>query len=271
MSNPIKWCDETLNVVVGCSPVSEGCANCYAARMASRFREVGEQFEGLVGEFIEAEAGYTNGPFNGTVRFKPERLEKPFKWKKPRRIFVTSMGDLWHKEVTNEQIAAVFNVIAATPYHIYLDLTKRPARRSEWFKWVKENSGHVCAKFPSIKVSIQFCEEWPPPNYWYGVSVENQRTANERIPVLLQTPASKRFVSLEPCLGPVDLTDIVTLDFVIVGAETGPGKRPMDLDWARSVRDQCESAGVHFWFKKDSDGNETLDGVEHHPEFWRRK
>jgi protein gp37 len=112
--------------------------------------------------------------------------------------------------------------------------------------------------------------QWPPPNYWAGVSVENQITANERIPLLIRTPAAKRFVSFEPAIGWVEFyREIFDLDLVIVGAETGPGKRPMDLDWARSVRDQCAAAGVPFWFKKDSYGNETLDGVTHHPEFWR--
>lgn len=286
MSNPIKWCNETWNPVVGCSPVSAGCYNCYAARMAGRFCEKGEPFEGLIGR----------EGWNGTVRFRYERLGKPFRWRKPRRIFVTSMGDLWHQSVTDEQIAAVMAVIATTPDHIYMDLTKRPDRRLEWSRWsdcwfdglnTVENiydattRNNVLSNWLKHNMSVNYPKSFPS-NYWAGVSVENQITANERIPSLIYTPAAKRFISFEPCLGPARFDEINfledwlrdslcggTIDLVIVGAETHSGKRPMDLNWARSVRDQCSAAGVPFWFKQDSDGNETLDGVEHHPEFWR--
>lgn len=328
MSNPIKWCDETLNVTVGCSPVSSGCDNCYAARMASRFRNEGEQFWGLTGEFFDEcdESGYSKGPFNGTVDFHPERLEKPFHWKRPRRIFVNSMGDLFHERVTNEQIAAVLGVIAATPRHTYMILTKRPERMVEWFQWIREYGANVpflvgeeippgasgeaaaCVMsnttdpdlnpIPINEFIVGVHQPWPLPNLWLGVSVEDQPTADVRLAQLFKCPSAKYFVSYEPGIGPVDFNDLTVeikdnwehhidalwcdenpedcgeygghvLDLVICGAETGPGKRPMNLDWARSVRDQCAASGVPFWFKKDSDGNETLDGVEHKPEFWK--
>jgi len=262
--------------------------------MASRFRQEGEEFAGLTGKdecncgyYCDCD-GYSKGPFNGTVKFKPNRLEKPFHWKKPRRIFVTSMGDLWHPSVTREQRAAVFGVICSTP-HIYLDLTKRPENRLEWFsekrtteQWMEWLRLHMNDNGIKGKPN----SSWPPPNYWSGVSVEDQKTADDRIPLLLHTSAAKRFVSYEPALGPLNFSSIqdgrtrpmefsarylpfAAMSLIICGAETGPHKRPMSLDWARSVRDQCKAAGVHFWFKKDSYGNETLDGVDHHPEFWR--
>jgi protein gp37 len=271
--------------------------------MASRFSKPGEQFEGLA---------TTNGSWSGEVRFYPERLEKPFRWRAPRRIFVNSMSDLFHSGVTNEQIAAVFGVIASTPRHQYFILTKRPERMVEWFRvertpaqWMEwfllylRHNGINSSHF-SFNVNL-FSEnpQWPLPNLWLGVSVEDQPTADERIPLLFRVPATKRFVSYEPgidwvrfknqwlgicpeCDGTLevcrhskiaccpDCSHLCSrLDLVICGAETGPRKRPLDLDWARSVRDQCSASGVPFWFKKDSDGNETLDEVEHHPGFWK--
>lgn len=310
MPNKILWCNETLNVVVGCSPVSAGCDNCYAARMASRFSGMGEQFQGLT---LPSFGKYT---WSGDIEFHAERLGKPFRWKKPRRIFITSLGDLWHPSISNEQIAAVFGVIAACPQHIFMDLTKRPDRRLEWFDWIGKigirlsrivltnpsvcgPESSVCAMYSKKHMAqtspidrfLTACEfpPWPPTNYWCGVSVEDQRTADERIPLLLQTPAEKHFVSYEPAIEGVDFDkwigfeneyktrigcnsnerSIGKISLIITGAETGPHKRPMDLDWARSVRDQCAAACVPFWFKKDSYGNEVLDGMEHHPEFWK--
>lgn len=304
MSNKIGWCTDTLNPVVGCSPVSEGCNNCYAARMASRFCKTGEPFNGLVQRGFEIPPnGKCNPQFLNKTRFYPDLLEKPFHWKKTRRIFITSMGDLWHPSVTNEEIAEVFGVIAECPQHIFLDLTKRPERRLEWFDWLKISRTPFDHEY-KIYLSIGNIFEKPLPNYWCGVSVENQKTADDRIPLLLQTPAAKRFMSYEPALEEIWIFEYFRslksnhvpkgphgrnlpcptrnksefgewcscgIDMVICGAETGPHKRHMNLDWARSVRDQCAASGVHFWFKKDSDGNETLDVVEHHPEFWSDK
>jgi protein gp37 len=312
MSSKIGWCDTTWNPVVGCSKVSAGCDNCYAKAMLNRFPEL-------------SGVGYGSGDGMGIgwdekAHFFPKKLKIPFQWKKPRRIFVCSMGDLFHESVTNEQIAAVFGVIAACPQHQFLVLTKRQGRaleifiESEYtddspeafrqmiaehmsfsqpgecihnfisdmgFKWESEQVGDY-GRIELLGYSDFYAKDihWPLPNLWLGVSVEDQKTADERIPLLLQIPAAKRFVSYEPALGPVNIgiasfdgsesfSRIGGLSLVITGSETGPHKRPMDLDWARSVRDQCKASNVPFWFKKDSQGNETLDGVEHHPEFWK--
>jgi protein gp37 len=292
MSNPIQWCDQTLNPVVGCSPVSTGCDHCYAARMASRFCQPGEQFDGLVGKFSEDDAAYVGDKFNGSIRFYPDRLEKLFKWRKPRRIFLSSMGDLFHEGVTNEQIAAAFGVVAATPRHTYMILTKRPERMAEWFKWLDSQK----SKWPDPKEQMQcdwrihmlaqaawdvthydgeigLPEEFPISNLWIGVSVEDQPIADVRLEPLFQCPAAHYFISYEPALGDVFIDDemLQRLSLVICGAETGPKRRLFNVDWARKMMHACEGNNVPFWFKKDSNGNETLDGVEHKPHFWKDK
>lgn len=243
MPTKIPWTDETWNPVSGCSPISAGCKNCYANRMSKR----------LAGRF-----GYPPAPRNFDVTFHPDKLDQPLHWKKPRRIFPCSMGDLFHEDVPDEWIDRVFDVIQSAWWHTFQILTKRPERALEW-----------CCQSGRM----------PLPNVWLGVTAENQEQANKRILILLQIPAAVRFVSVEPMLSEVNLTNQPwwdhrpeydywkavypwarkTLDWVIVGAETGPGKRPMNLDWARSVRDQCVRAGIPFFFKKDSEGWQTLD------------
>lgn len=225
MSTKIEWTDETWNPITGCTPTSEGCQNCYAKRMATRLR----------GRY-----GYPkDNPFK--VTFHPDRLAQPLKWKKPRRIFVCSMGDLFHKSVPNLTIDLIWEKMKKCPKHTFLILTKRPERLLKDY----DNSD-------------------PLPNVWLGVTAENQARADERIPMLLQIPAAVRFVSLEPLLGPVDFTDrpldpestmgewsdLDQLNWVIVGGESGPGARRMRIDWVRSVRDQCQEAGVPFFFKQ---------------------
>lgn len=298
----IEWCDATWNPVVGCSKVSAGCANCYAVDMAARFCKHGQPFHGTVvtAEQIRLERymeGHiqrepTRSKWTGLTVFKPHKLEQPLHWRKPRKIFVCSMGDLFHDSITNEQIAAIFGVMASCPQHTFIVLTKRPQRALEWFEWfLRVGCGDLHRR---LQVREDFTVIWPLQNVWLGVSIEDQQTAEERIPILLQIPAAKRFVSAEPLLGEVDLTDLVTidgdwedhrdslfcdvdpeddsgpggwngacLDWVICGSETGPGKRRMNLNWARSLRDQCAEAGVPFFFKKDSNGNRELDGVLH--------
>lgn len=225
----IEWTDVTWNPVTGCSKVSEGCRNCYAERMSHRF-------------------GWTEKPWNDqytveNVKLHPERLEQPLKWKKPRMVFVNSMSDLFHEEVPFEFISKVFHTMWLADEHIFQILTKRPKRMLEYFSRLGANP-------------------LPLPNVWVGVSVENQEAANERIPLLLETPAAVRFLSCEPLLGPVDLsmflenridvTDEVLplIDWIIVGGESGPNARTMHPDWVRSLRDQCQEAGVAFFFKQ---------------------
>jgi protein gp37 len=211
------------------------------------------------------------------TQFKPERLEQPFHWRKPRRVFVCSMGDLFHDSVTNDQIAAIFGVIAACQQHTFMLLTKRPERAMKWFTWLENMSHSPYDHEYETYLEIGAIFRKPLPNLWIGVSVEDQETADDRIPLLFKIPAAKRFVSYEPALSGVNFDKprfsegwwLNDISLIISGAETGPHKRPMDLEWARDVRALCKDMGVPFWFKKDSDGNETLDGVTHHPEFWR--
>jgi protein gp37 len=255
----------TWNPVTGCSKVSAGCTNCYAERLSHRFK-------------------WTDKPWNAAyaaenVKLHPERLEEPLKWKRPRRVFVNSMSDLFHEQVPFEFIAKVFDIMAHTPEHTYQILTKRPARMKEFIE----------------RYDPENLAPYPLPNVWLGVSVENQDAADERIPLLLQTPAAVRFLSCEPLLGPVDLTrinlgvkntrgygprriewDALTgwehhydpdsvkddhskacvsnpsqkVNWVIVGGESGPNARPMHPAWVRSLRDQCKAAGVAFFFKQ---------------------
>lgn len=249
----IEWAEKSWNPISGCSPVSEGCQNCYAERMAKR----------LAGRF-----GYPkDDPFRVTLH--AERLNDPLKWKKPTKIFVCSMGDLFHPLVKDEWIRFIWWGMVHTKLHQFLILTKRPIRMKEFLE----------------KFYGQFFERiefMTPDNIWLGVSVENQKRADERIPILLQIPAKVRFVSVEPMLGPVDLARIKLsqhttfdclatyaysnpnhvpyqgnrLDWVILGGETGPGARPMHPDWARSVRDQCQEAGVPFFFKNMGSAHE---------------
>jgi len=245
-----KWWDESWNPTTGCNNdiISSGCANCYARRMATRLR----------GRY-----GYpADDPFR--VTFHPDRLEQPLKWKKPRRIFACSMGDLFHNDVQFEQIDAVIRVIAKARQHTFMILTKRPGRMAEYFM-------HLAYMLQIVGYS-----HLPLPNLYLGVTAENQRTAEERIPLLLQIPAAVRFVSVEPYLSGINIEQYLrcqgcgytemdkriqgdhrlctyqtpVIGWVICGAETGPGARPMKLEWARDLRDQCKEANVPFFFKK---------------------
>jgi protein gp37 len=228
----IQWTDSTWNPVRGCTKVSPGCKNCYAERFAERWRGIpGHPFE----------QGFD-------VRLVPEALDLPLRWKKPRRVFVNSMSDLFHPDVPDEFIARVFGTMTRAPQHVFQVLTKRADRMRDWV-----------TRFPGLCFNV-----------WLGVSVENQATADERIPELLATPAAIRFLSCEPLLGPVELPmpkimvgfprhitrdrraigAPLTLHWVIVGGESGPGARPCHTDWIRSVVEQCKAAGVPVFVKQ---------------------
>ena len=247
----------TWNPVTGCTQISEGCEHCCAKRMANRLR---------------GRSGYpADDPFRVVVH--QDRIEEPLRWRRPKMVFVCSMGDLFHPDVSFEDITRIFDVMAAwrwpnkaaerrgeeedlvDPGHTFQVLTKRPERIHEWLWWVGE---HWPGESP-INVNLQATETFGP-NIWVGVTTENQRCAEKRIPVLLQVPATVRFVSLEPLLGPMDQLDLTGIDWVIVGGERGPGVRPMDVEWVRSVRDRCVAAGVPFFFKRWGDGSRLLDG-----------
>ncbi len=196
------------------------------------------------------------------VRLHPERLDDPLRWRKPRRVFVCSLADLFD-EVPTDFIAAVWSVMAGAGNHVFQVLTKRPGRMrsllaSEEFR---EAVAQACVeRWGPLFAGLNRKQPWPLPNVWIGTSVENQRWADVRIPKLLATHAAVRFLSCEPLIGPVDLRpflgshasplDHKGLGWVIVGGESGPGARPMHPDWARSLRDQCAAAGVPFFFKQ---------------------
>ena len=244
----IEWTDCTWNPVRGCSRVSEGCRNCYAERIAARFSNAGSV---EAGEFVGFAERTPAGPrWTGRVELIKSKLQEPLHWKKPRRVFVNSMSDLFHESLPDDAILEVFRVMQDCPQHIFQVLTKRP-----------ENMRRFMAEWEGESIW-----EGPVQNVWLGVSVEDQKTADERIPLLLQTPAAVRFVSYEPALGPVCLLNYLLygpwsavnvkpptsrgLDWVICGGESGPGARPFDIAWARSVRDQCKAAGGAFFMKQ---------------------
>jgi len=268
--------------------VSPGCTNCYAMRMAHRLAT-----NSATSWYAGTTARKAGGPpvWTGKVALAPERtLLAPMRRRKPTTWFVNSMGDLFHEAIPDEWIDRVFAVMALCPQHRFQVLTKRPERmRSYLSTWpmASDHPDRITAYAADLAYEIRgragdagVCER-PLPHVWLGVSVEDQRRADERIPILLQTPASVRFISAEPLLEALTLNDILApkdgallkmfgpdgpvdvlrgdprLDWVIVGGESGPGHRSMDPDWARSIRDQCDEAGVAFWFKQMA-GGETI-------------
>lgn len=246
----IEWTDITWNPTTGCDRVSPGCDNCYAMTMAKRLKGMGSAKYQRDGD------PRTSGPGFGITEHA-SALDAPLHWRKPRKVFVNSMSDLFHDGVSDGFIGSVFEVMAKTPQHTYQVLTKRHGRmRSLLNKWAEEGARHDWAG-PGTAVfrRADMCWvgpiTWPLPNVHLGVSVEDQQRADLRIPALLQTPAAVRFLSCEPLLGPVDLFGVRNgLDWVIAGGESGPGARPMHPQWARHLRDQCQAAGVAYLFKQ---------------------
>jgi len=251
----IAWTDETWNPILGCSKVSSGCDHCYAEAMAARFCKPWQPYSGLI----------ASGRWNGRVHVVEERLRDPIRRKKPRKIFVNSMSDLFHGEIDEDTIDRIFAVMAICRHHTFQILTKRPHRMFEYLAgYGRLDNIYDC--WHEFSGGPMEAEAWPLPNVWLGVTAENQQTADERIPLLLQTPAAVRFVSVEPMLGPVDLRPYLhrglladpseigkfrdPVDWVICGGESGPGARPMHQDWARGLRDQCQVARVPFLFKQ---------------------
>lgn len=272
----IEWTEATWNPLRGCSRVSAGCQHCYAERVAARFSGPGQPYEGLIHPS-------TRG-WNGTVRLVPEMLDQPLRWKRPRRIFVNSMSDLFHESVSDNTIAAIFAVMACAPQHTFQVLTKRPARARQWFATMMADN-QAAKMHESLKGAMGYHHPrrpavnpgpWPLPNVWLGVSVENQAAADERIPLLLECPTATRWLSCEPLLGRVDLCESLgmwwnatmqcfestgvefnrhrdggyRIGWVVAGGESGADARPMHPDWTRALRDQCAAAGVPFFFKQ---------------------
>ena len=239
----IHWTDASWNPITGCAKVSQGCKHCYAETVAQRYwaRQYPPREDGSPRQFTD-------------VQLHRDRLDMPLRWKRPRRIFVNSMSDLFHPDVPDDFITSVFVTMAYADRHTFQVLTKRPERMAQllredsfqeqitWFENDGGGEGHL---------------PWPLPNVWLGTSIERQQEADQRIPHLLRTPAAVRFLSCEPLLGPIDLTLVpfvytAPLHWVIVGGESGPHHRPMDVEWARALRDQCQWAGKAFFFKQSS-------------------
>ncbi len=232
----IAWCDASWNPIVGCTRVSAGCEHCYAERFAHRWRNIeGHALGGLT---------RPGGGWNGTVRLNETALDLPLRWRKPKRIFVNSMSDLFHEALTDEQIDRVFGVMAKAFWHDFQVLTKRPERMREYLARVAGGRyvWKAAQAFPWPSWAMNEINRnglagatWPLPNVLIGVSVEDQATADERIPLLLQTPAAKRFISAEPLLGPVDFTRWLGYDPVY---EAGTGRSGLRSGGARRYRDR---------------------------------
>jgi protein gp37 len=280
----IEWTEATWNPIVGCSIVSPGCTNCYAMRMADRLTSMAVRRDGSGNVALRHYVSTTKRVHNerdghktvwtGVVNMAPDAiLRAPLRRRKPTTYFVNSMGDLFHEDVPDEWIDRVFAVMALAPQHTFQALTKRAARMRAY---VNAARGRNAFK----------TRNWPLPNVWLGVSAEDQRRADERVPELVATPAAVRFVSAEPLLGPINLSSptlwcipdhdsggklpaLSSLDWIIVGGESGSGARPMHPDWARSIRDQCATAGVPYFFKQWGSWTVTYDRDRDDPD-WRR-
>jgi protein gp37 len=258
---------KTWNPVRGCSLVSDGCKNCYAMKQAHRFSAPGQPYEGLT------QLGRHGPRWVGKARFVPEKLAEPLSWRKPRRVFVNSMSDLFHEDLDFEEIAAVFGVMAVCPQHTFQVLTKRPRRMLQWFKWADDQTddggeaelfvqsrayNYLGERFPLHPIKGTYRRyPWPLRNVWLGASCEDQTAARNRIPLLRRCPAALHFVSLEPLLGPIEIDDrwlewlpiapdendeahlLPPLRWVIVGGESGPGARVCDVDWIREIVRAC--------------------------------
>jgi protein gp37 len=221
LSSGIEWTDATWNPTTGCRRVSAGCDHCYAATLARRLKAMGNpryQVDGPDGE-----------GFGLALHW--DKLEEPRHWRRPRRVFVNSMSDLFHPEIPNEFLLRVFAVMRDCPQHRFQVLTKRPARMAKIMPQLIGRLGGVT------------------PNVWLGTSVESRQYLG-RVEALRSTPAAIRFLSLEPLLGPLPDLDLNGVQWVIVGGESGPGHRPIEPSWVCAIRDQCQAAGVAFFFKQ---------------------
>ena len=267
----IEWTDATWNPIVGCSVVSPGCTNCYAMRLSGTRMRSHPSRAGLT---QDSKAGPV---WTGEVRFMEQWLKQPLRWQKPRMIFVCAHADLFHESVPDEWIDRVFAVMALAPQHTFQVLTKRPERMRSYFRggrppvfrWL-DAARELQPPPPGHGMIIHTQNGGSLPNAWLGVSVEDQRRADERVDILRETPAAVRWVSAEPMLGQIefDIDQLQAIDWIVAGGESGPNARPMHPDWARSLRDQCPSAGVPFLFKQWGEWVSVLDRDRDDPD-WR--
>jgi len=254
----IEWADATWTPIKGCTRKSPGCVNCYAEIMAARFSKPGQWGEGL-STIVQTNEGKDHR-WTGLVRLDDNELLKPLHWTKPRNIFVCSTSDLFHEDVTEEDIDLVFAVMERARQHTYMVLTKRAERMRDYITARTRLPDNIAA-FYDLPTDGSAKLYQPFSNVWFGVSVEDQTRADERIEALRETPALVRFISFEPLLGAIT-ANLTGIHWAIVGGESGPGSRPMHPDWARSLRDQCASANVPFFFKQ---WGEWRDGGGHVP------
>lgn len=292
----IEWTDATWNPTVGCSLIAKGCAHCYAMRMAWRHvlmcKGLGRpcKYDGTV-EMTP------NGPrWTGVVRLDPDSLSTPLHWKKPRRIFVDSMSDLFHEGLTDHEIAACFGVMLAAWWHTFQVLTKRPERAARFF--TSGVTAFDCVKaardygveigWPGVVINGEIVDRsLPLPNVWIGTSIAEQKDADANIPHLLQVPTAVRFLSCEPLIGPIEFSDVTKrsdavsqlgkaaldgIHWVIVGGESGHGARPCDVAWVDSVVAQCAAVNVPCFVKQlgarpfvTLDEERTAGDIESHP------
>lgn len=228
----IEWTDSTWNPVTGCTKVSRGCDNCYAERFSERFRGVaGHPFE----------SGFD-------LKLRDERLKQPLHWRRPRMIFVNSMSDLFHKEIPQEFVDRVFDIMEQADWHVFQVLTKRSSLMRNYLR-CRYNGSMV------------------PPHIWCGVSVED-RSSLVRVKHLQEAPVAMRFLSMEPLLDSIGEFDMSGISWVIVGGESGPHARPIEVEWVCEVRDLCEENGVPFFFKqwggaRPKSGGRTVHGMEY--------
>lgn len=257
----IEWTERTWNPTTGCDRVSPGCDRCYALTMAARLKAMGQPKYQTDGD------PRTSGPGFGLAVHR-DVLDLPLTWRKPSLVFVDSMSDLFHPDVSTEFIVRVWTTMARTPHHTYQVLTKRPQRAKELVWRIQElvevallrageGSDWQTPEYPdNYEGWLPNYEGWLP-NVWLGTSIENDRYV-WRANHLRATPAAVRFLSLEPLLGPLPSLDLTGIDWVIVGGESGPGARPMHPDWVRDIRDRCVAAGIPFFFKQWGAWSPTL-------------
>ncbi len=314
MKTKIEWTERTWNPIIGCTKISAGCKNCYAEKqsirinnmVADRHMETWADFSSILRfDYSENENGIAKG-FNGDVNIRWHKLREPFSWRKPSMIFVNSMSDLFHENIPFKYIADIFDVMCAdlipkrgkswyecedesdyreVAKHTYQVLTKRPNRMLEFFEWVKDNIDSD----RSIRIQMEQSGGRLPENIWLGVSVENQRAADERIPLLLQTPAKVKFLSIEPMLEPIELQNIVfehnylinaltgkadthmgeigwnKVDWVIVGCESGMNRRPCKIEWVESIVEQCRSAKIPVFVKQLNINGKVIKDINQFP------
>ncbi len=289
----IQWTDKTWNPTRGCSRVSPGCLNCYAESLAGRYSAYGTKPDSPFTGFVTKVNGHAS--WTGKLGLIEDKLQDPLSWRKPCRVFVNSMSDLFHENLSDEEIDRVFAVMALCPQHTFQVLTKRADRMREYFSATVEFNGR---QWPAAlwrltldanlrdKTTRQIGDQpWPLPNVWLGVSVESPAYI-ERVQFLMETPAAVRFVSYEPALEGVDWEPWVKpgfdgrrIDWLIVGGESGPDARPFNPDWARSSIEQCSRYKVPCfmkqfgskWAKKQNLQPDQWEHVDSHagdPEQW---